>query len=353
MPILTPEHIVQISHDLLRAAGAPEGHASIVSEHLASANLSGHDSHGFIRIIQYVREILEEKVIDPAAQPKVLNETSTTCQLDGNSTFGQVVATTALDIGMDKAREHGLSLVTMSNLQHTGRVGSYPEKAAIGGMAAFMCSGFIGGPKLKNVAPFGGTARKLGTNPMVMAFPYKDDAPVLLDFATSISAEGKLRVARAKGELLPDYWVIKEDGTPSNDPNDYYDGGSLLPTGGLLGGHKGYALSFMVGMFGSVLGSIASTTAENVQTTDERTRTGTTLIIIDLERLGSLDLIKSQVDGIVKYVKDTPLREGFSEVLYPGEFEARNRRQRRADGLYIEDATWNEISELMERHGVE
>lgn len=352
MPIFTPERIIGISHDLLRAAGAPEGHSTIVSEHLASANLSGHDSHGFIRIIQYLREILEENVIDPSAEPKVLNETSTTAQLDGNATFGQVVATTALNIGMEKAREYGLSLVTMTNLQHTGRVGSYPEKAAIEGMAAFMCSGFIGGPKLKNVAPFGGIARKLGTNPMVMAFPYKDDAPVLLDFATSISAEGKLRVARAKGELLPDYWVIDKNGNPSNDPNDYYEGGSLLPTGGLLGGHKGYALSFMVGMFGSVLGSIASCTAENIDTNDEWTRTGTTLIIIDLERLGSLDLIKAQVDGVVKYVKDTPVREGFSEILYPGEFEVRNRRQRNADGLYIEDATWNEISALMTKHGV-
>ena len=183
MPILTPERIIQISYDLLRAVGSKESHAKTVAEHLANANLSGHDSHGFIRIIQYVREV-NEGAIHPTSEPVVLNESPTTTQLDGNGTFGQVVATAALEIGMAKAREHGLSLVTMSKLEHTGRVGAYPEAAAMQGMAAFMCSGFVGGPQLTNVSPFGGTARKLGTNPMVMAFPYQDDG-ILLDFATS------------------------------------------------------------------------------------------------------------------------------------------------------------------------
>lgn len=352
MPTLTSERITQISNDLLVAAGSREGHAKIVSEHLANANLSGHDSHGFIRIIQYVRDV-EEGNMDPTADPRVLSESATTSQLDGNGTFGQVVASAALEIGMEKAREHGLSLVTMSNHEHTGRVGAYPEAAAMQGMASFMCSGYVGGSNLMSVAPFGGTARKLSTNPMVMAFPYKDDGPVLLDFATSISAEGKLRVARAKGDLLPDYWIVKKDGTPSNDPNDYYAGGSLLPTGGLLGGHKGYALSFMVALFGAVLGGIGKPTLHSVDMTDDGMLWGTTLILVDLQRLGSLDLITAQVHEIVEYVKDTPLREGFSEVLYPGEFEVLNRRRRLVEGLYIEDATWNEISELMTKHGVE
>ena len=147
--------------------------------------------------------------------------------------------TAALETGMAKAREHGLSLVNVSNHEHTGRVGTYAETAAKDGMASFMCSGYVGGQSLMAVAPFGGTVRKLSTNPLVIAFPYNDEGPILLDFATTISAEGKLRVARAKGATLPDYWTITADGTPSNDPNTYYEGGSLLPIGGLHGGHKG------------------------------------------------------------------------------------------------------------------
>ena len=351
MPTLTPERLTQISYDLLTAVGSRESHARTVAEHLTNANLAGHDSHGFIRIIQYVREI-NEGDINPTAEPSVVNESPTTAQLDANSTFGQVAMTAALEIGMAKAREHGLGLVNVSNHEHTGRVGTYAETAAAEGMASFMCSGYVGGKSLMAVAPFGGTVRKLSTNPMVIAFPYNDDGPVLLDFATTISAEGKLRVARAKGASLPDYWTIKADGTPSDDPNTYYEGGSLLPIGGLHGGHKGYALSFMVTLFGAVLAAVANPEMEHVRASGDTMLYGSTLILIDLQRLGSLDLIKAQVDGIVKYIKDTPLREGFSDILYPGEFEVRNRRQRRADGLYIEDATWDGVTELMAQYGV-
>lgn len=352
MPTFTPDRITQISYDLLRAVGSKESHARTVAEHLTNANLSGHDSHGFIRIIQYVREI-NDGDINPTAEPEVLNESSTTAQLDANSTFGQVAMTAALEIGMAKAHEHGLSLVNVSNHEHTGRVGTYAESAAKEGFASLMCSGYVGGPNLMAVAPFGGTVRKLSTNPFVIAFPYNDDGPVLLDFATTISAEGKLRVARAKGATLPDYWTITADGTPSNDPNTYYEGGSLLPIGGLHGGHKGYALSFMVTLFGAVLAAVATPEMQNARATSDTMLYGSTQILIDLQRLGSLDLIKAQVDGIVSYVKDTPMREGYSEVLYPGEFEIRNRKQRRADGLYIEDATWNGVTELMSQYGVE
>ncbi len=76
-------------------------------------------------------------------------------------------------------------------------------------------------------------------------------------------------------------------------------------------------------------------------------------MLIDLAKLGSLDLIKAQVDGVVGYVKDTPLRVGFSEIYYPGEIEARTRSERGARGIHIEDATWEEISEVMEKHNVQ
>ncbi|MCY4528265.1 MAG: Ldh family oxidoreductase [Chloroflexi bacterium] len=352
MPTFKPERLTQITNDLLLAVGSSESHAKTVSEHLTNANLAGHDSHGFIRIIQYVREI-NEGDINPTAEPAVVNETSTTAQLDGKSTFGQVAMTAALEVGMAKAHEHGLGLVNVSNHEHTGRVGTYAETAAEEGMASFMCSGYVGGPNLMSVAPFGGTMRKLSTNPLVIAFPYNDDGPVLLDFATTVSAEGKLRVARAKGATLPDYWTITADGTPSNDPNTYYEGGSLLPIGGLHGGHKGYALSFMVTLFGAVLAAVATPEMQNTRVASDTMLYGSTMILIDLHRFGSLELIKAQVDGIVSYVKDTPLREGFSEVLYPGEYEIRNRQQRRIDGLYIEDATWDGVAELMAQYGVE
>ncbi len=346
MPTLSQEAIHTIAREILRAAGAPEDHASVVGRHLADANLAGHDSHGFIRIPQYVREI-DDGALDPKSSPAVVRENAAVAHVDGHSTFGQVVASYALDLAMDKAREHGVGLVNMCNLTHTGRVGTYPERAAREGMAAIMCTGFVGGTSAINVAPFGGTARRLGTNPIAMAFPSSTDSPILLDFATSIAAEGKLRVYAAKGEALPDEWVLDKDGVPSRDPNDYYAGGALLPIGGLHGGHKGYALSFMVAMFGAVMGSVASPTGSLPEQIS-----GSTIMVIALGGMAPIDDIRTTVGEVVDYMKDTPLAEGSSGILYPGEFEARTRKQRLADGVSVADATWEQVAELIERFGL-
>ena len=141
----------------------------------------------------------------------------------------------------------------MSSLGHVGRIGSYSEQAARHGMAAIMFTGLLGeGSTI--VPPYGGAARRFSTNPVSVGFPYTEENPVLLDFATSIGAEGKLRVYRARGHDLPDEWVIDPDGNPSRDPNDFYAGGAILPLGGTQVGHKGYALAFMAAVLGGLVG---------------------------------------------------------------------------------------------------
>ena len=163
MPTLTRDTICNTTYRLLCAAGASEKHADTVANHLADANLAGHDSHGLIRIPQYLTEIKEGR-LDPIAQPEVVNQSPGMAQINGNATFGQVVAGFATHVAIEKARECGVSLVTMCNLGHTGRIGTYPEMAAKHGMAAIMCTG-LGRGRTARVAPFGGRAGKLGTNP--------------------------------------------------------------------------------------------------------------------------------------------------------------------------------------------
>ena len=255
MPRLTGDQIRDIAFHVLRAAGASGNNARVVADHLANANLAGHDSHGFIRITQYVEDI-RNGTIDAKAEPTVAQDHGGLVQVDGNGTFGQVVAARATGLAIERARQNGVSTVTMTNLDHTGRIGTYPEMVAVEGMASIMVTGVVGGTSGMNVAPFGGTRRKLGTNPIAIGFPYLPDSPMLLDFATSVSAEGKLRVYRNRGHLLPSAWVIDKDGEPSNDPNDYYEGGSILPLGGVESGHKGYALSVMVALLGAIAGGL-------------------------------------------------------------------------------------------------
>ena len=347
MPTVTDENIRNIATQVLHAAGASMGHAETVGTHLANANLAGHDSHGFIRIIQYVANIREGS-IDPKAEPAVERDDGAVAQINGNATFGQVVAMMATELAMDKAREHGIGMVGMYDLGHTGRVGTYPERVANEGMAAMMWTGFVGGTTANSVAPFGGSERRLGTNPVSMSFPSPTEGPILLDFATSVAAEGKLRVYRARGHTLPSEWVLSKDGVPSRDPNDYYAGGALLPMGGLDGGHKGYGLSIMVTLFGAVLGSMG-----HQNTSMESQKNGSSIVAIDVAKWASLDHIRELVGNIVEYVKDTPAMEGSRGVLYPGEIEAITRAERLANGVEIEQSTWDEVGALIKEFGLE
>ena len=344
MPTLTEESIYRISFHVLRAAGADDGNASTVARHLADANLAGHDSHGFIRVSQYVRDI-REKDLDPKAQPEVAREAGATAQVDGHSTFGQVVATFSTKLAVQKARQYGIGLVTMFDMGHTGRVGTYPEMAAKQGMAAIMCYGTVGDHSEASMAPFGGRERRLSTNPISMGFP-SGGSPVFLDFATTMAAEGKLRVYRNKGQPLPHEWVLTKDGVPTRDPNAYYDGGSILPVGGMEGGHKGYALAFMVALFGGLMGSAGST--------DGRGRgKGASIIVIDVGAMAPGDAVRDQVDEVVRLVTSSPPVEGSSGVLYPGEVEARSRQERLANGVPIEQATWDPVEALIKEFSLE
>lgn len=346
MPRLTGDQIRDISFHVLRAAGASGNNARVVAEHLAGANLAGHDSHGFIRITQYVEDI-RNGTIDAKAEPTVAQDHGGLVQVDGNGTFGQVVAARATGLAIERARQNGVATVTMTNLDHTGRIGTYPEMVAVEGMAAIMVTGVVGGTSGMNVAPFGGTRRKLGTNPIAIGFPYLPDSPMLLDFATSVSAEGKLRVYRNRGHLLPSAWVIDKDGEPSNDPNDYYEGGSILPLGGVESGHKGYALSVMVALLGAIAGGLGFP-----QMDIESGVSGSSITVIDVGRLAPQGAIRARVSRTIDVIKDTPLAKGAGDVLYPGEMEATTRRERMANGVDIEEATWNPVAALIEELGV-
>ena len=174
MPILTKHQIVRITDVMMQAGGASAGHAGIVADHLANASLAGYDSHGFIRIPQYLKEI-EKGLVDPKAEPEVVGNHGGILQIDGHFTFGQVVATRATEMAIEQARDHGFSLVTMGNHSHTGRIGTYPEMAAAAGLAAIMFTGWAGGP-VATQAPFGGREGRLGSNPLAMAFPHAEGA---------------------------------------------------------------------------------------------------------------------------------------------------------------------------------
>ena len=341
MPTIQASELTHLARRILEAAGAPPDYADIVSAHLVDANLTGHDSHGVIRISQYVGEI-DQGRLEPAGAPRVTDETASMAQIDGAATFGQVTAGLGSEIAIGKARASGLALVTMYNIGHTGRLGAYAEMAADAGLAAMIWDGVIGGPRAI-VIPLNGSGRKLGANPIAMGFPSAQYGRVILDFATSMSAAGKVRVADAKGEALPAEWIVDAAGRPTTDASKLNPDGALRPLGLPSVGHKGYALAFMTGLL-TMMATMP--TGAKLPAGD---RWGTLIFMIDIARFGPLDVFRREVDEAIAYVKSDPLQ---GEVLYPGEPEARQRRARSAAGIDIPDATWNDILALLRRFGL-
>jgi len=344
MPKVTGQQLEKIAFHLFCAAGSPEEHSRIVAAHLADNNLTGHDSHGFIRVIQYLQQI-KDGLLFPAAKPKIVSESPATAQIDGHRGFGQVVAKFSTEVAIKKAKEQGVSSVTMRYLGHLGRLGAYGEMAAREGCAAILfCA--TGGLALSQ-APFGGAKRKLGTNPLALAFPAEKEGAISSDFATSVAAEGKVRVYRARGQKLPDGWILDKEGRPSNDPNDFYAGGAILPIGASVG-YKGFCLAFMTDIFASLLSRDGYPAKPGKQFSN-----GSLIVVIDIERFAPLAAAKAEASQMVDFIKDTPLAQGFEQVLYPGEKEVKNRGERLKTGVEIEDETWNQVMALVKTYGVE
>ena len=228
MPTLNAEQLNSLGIRLLEGAGVGTDEAAVVADELTGANLVGHDSHGVMRLMQYV-QMIDEGYIKPGGTFEIVKDTPALAIIDGHFNFGQVITTKALAIGFEKAKAGGTATVMIRNCNHIGRLGSYTDRAASEGFAALMAAN---APGPGGVAPFGGIERRLGTNPISMAAPGRD-ANIVLDMTTSATAEGKLRVAHQKGEQVAEGLIIDGHGNPSVIPGDYYNEplGSILPSG--------------------------------------------------------------------------------------------------------------------------
>jgi len=329
--VRSARELTELGVSIFLAAGATADNAAGVVRSLVGANLAGHDSHGVIRIPSYVEEIGRGR-LDPIAKPSVENETGSTAIVDGAATFGQLGARLTAETAARKARDVGLAAAAAYRCHHTGRIGEWAELGAELGMITMAAASGARGPR--QVAPFGGRVAALGTNPIAWAVPRAGNRPpILLDFATSAAAQGKLMVARAKQEPVPAGWILDADGRPSTDVEDFYNGGVLLP----FAGHKGYALSIIVELLAVGLSGGPRAPA---------TERGACLFVtcIDPAAFRPADEFVQTVEQVADRLKRVPPAEGFGEVLVPGEPEARSGAERTRDGIPLPDATWEAIA---------
>jgi uncharacterized oxidoreductase len=334
-----------VTETVFKAAGAPEDLAAEMGEALVGANLAGHDSHGVIRIPAYVNQI-KSGGLDPAARPAILEETATTALVDGRWTFGHVAARYATDVAIKKAKESKTAVVSIVRCNHIGRLGQWGAQAAAEDVIALVCVGGGGGSEGRmgrgSVAPFGGAEPVFSTNPISIGVPGGETPDMLIDFATSVVAEGKLQVARAKGAELPPGCILDSEGRPSLNPHDFYNGGVLLP----FGGHKGYALATFVEM---LCGAFTPGDEHN----GPGRRGGAVVWAMDAHAFRSPESYAQNADFVLQRVKKVRPAQGFEEVLLPGEPESRSAAARMKEGIQVAEATWEQIQEAAKQVGAD
>jgi len=334
-----------VTERIFQGAGAPEDLAREMGEALVGANLAGHDSHGVIRIPAYIN-LIKNGGLKPDARPTVIEETATTALVDGNWTFGHVAARYATDVAIKKAKQSKTAIVSIVRCNHIGRLGQWASQAAAQDVIAMVMVGGGGGSPGRggrgSAAPFGGAEGAFSTNPISIGMPGGETPDMLIDFATTVVAEGKIQVARAKGAELPPGCILDKNGRPSVNPHDFYDGGVLLP----FGGHKGYALAMFVEM---MCGAFTPGASHN----GEGRPGGAVVWAVDAYAFEKKGEYENQADFVLQRVKKIRPAEGFKEVLLPGEPELNSARERMKDGIPVADATWTQIVDAGKSVGVD
>ena len=330
---------------VVRGFGSSEAEVEAVASNLIEANLTGHDSHGIGMLPRYAESFLEGG-LKPNTHVKTVLDSGALLRLDGGAGFGQVIGQEAMALGIERAREHGSCIVALGNAHHLGRIGAWAEQAAHAGLVSMH---FVNVISRGIVAPFGGSDARFGTNPFCAGVPLSGREPVILDFATSIIAQGKTRVAMNKGELVPPDHLIDDRGRPTQEPRFTV----VPPFGALLtfGAHKGYGLAVMAELLGGALAS--GMTQRDNDSSKKRILNGMFSVLLDPAQLGDRAAFEQEALAFIDWVKASPPREGFDAVQVAGEPERARRQQRSAEGVPVDATTWQEILAGAHKLGVD
>jgi hydroxycarboxylate dehydrogenase B len=328
-----------------RGFGSSEAEVGAVVDNLIDANLTGHDSHGIGMLPRYAEAFLQGG-LKPNSHVRTLLDGGALLRLDGGAGFGQVIGQEAMALGIARTREHGSCIIALGNAHHLGRIGAWAEQAAAAGLVSLH---FVNVIARGIVAPFGGADARFGTNPFCAGVPFSGREPVILDFATSVIAQGKTRVAMNKGELVPPDHLIDDQGRPTREPRFTV----VPPFGALLtmGAHKGYGLAVMCELLGGALAS--GMTQRDKDGSQKRVLNGMFSVLVDPAALGDRAAFEAEALAFIAWVKASPPREGFGAVLVAGEPERAMRSLRSGEGVPVDATTWHEILAAAGKLGVD
>lgn len=330
--LVNPVRLETLISDILCGDGCPEAEAQAVAGHLVEASLSGHDSHGVIRIVRY-HQWIAQGMIKAGQSLKTLLDTGMALHLDGQDGMGQWLAHQATARGIERAREHGTALIALRRMGHIGRVGAYAEQACAEGIVSIFIVNFAGS---RLVAPFGSSQRCMSTDPIAIGVPNGSGDDFILDFATALVAEGKALVAGQGGKALPDDALIDGEGNVTGNPQVLYGPSLETPApdpsmgeGALraFGDHKGSGLALACELLAGAL-----TGNRTNGPTSEGFGNGLLGIFVDSARFDDGNFAREVADYIAFVRASTPARD-VESVLVPGDKERATRAARRAAGL--------------------
>jgi len=330
---------------IVAAGGSDAREAKLVAENLVAANLTGHDSHGIGMIPRYV-ESLQEGGLQTNRHPLVKFDGGALVALDGQAGYGQVIGLEATAIAIERAKAHGVCVMALANSHHLCRIGQWAEQAVAADLVSIS---FVNVISRSIVAPFGGSDARFGTNPCTIGIPLAGQPPFILDMATSGVAQGKVRVARNKGEKLPAGLLLDDKGHPTLEARF----GVIEPFGALttFGLHKGYGLAVVCELLGGALaGGGTSHTADRSK---KRVLNGMLTILIDPRKLGTAAVFEREAHAFVEWVKQSPPAPGVDRVRIAGDPERETRARREKEGIAVDAATWQEIRAAGAKVGVD
>jgi uncharacterized oxidoreductase len=344
-------NLIDFVADVFNHADSSPEEARRIATYLTTANLTGHDSHGVIRVPVYIRWKKMGSVI-PNQTAELVVDTPSLAVVDGKFGYGQTVAPQAVKIGIEKCKKAGLAAVALRNAGHIGRVGDWAEMAAAEGLVSIH---FVNAAGSVLVAPYGGVERRLSTAPYCVGIPRQGERPVVLDFATSIVAEGKVLVASRGGKKLPKGALIGPDGELSEDPTllygphakdgprDHSQGKGAIRA---FGEHKGSGLALICELLGGALTGTGATGP------NRRFANGMFAVYVDPKVVDPADFFDGEMSRYISYFKDTRPAAGVDRVLIPGEVEAKMRTERTKNGVPLPDDTWAAIVNTAREVGV-
>jgi LDH2 family malate/lactate/ureidoglycolate dehydrogenase len=332
---VTADSLRTVVAAMFRKAGMPEADATFMGQCLVDADLRGVHSHGTRYVVTYIRN-LQRGQWNPTPNIKVVREKGGTAVVDADKAAGHLAAHRAMQIAIEKAKEHGTGTVTVRNSNHCGALAYYTQMAADAG-----CIGFASTTAGRLMAPWGGVEKIIALNPLSWAAPTDRAWSVNLDMATSVVAGSKLGMAIEKGEKIPLGWALDADGKPTDDPAAAQKG-TLLP----IGGPKGYGMSVVL----DILSGVLSGATFGLRLGGPGG--GHFLQATDVEAFQPLDQFRKSMGELIDQIKNSRLAPGSTGIFLPGEIEHNNKTQRRESGIPMTAGVMDELENVAQELGV-